>query len=116
MVDFPEPQQPVIIYNFILKPVKNEEEFIVKYYSGYFGVTYPLLLGYYVNNVEIIRIGFLNLSSIYLIDKEGNFKILDTRRFNQGVISIHKELLYPIVPKNNSNAELHSLLCLTFVR
>ena len=73
-------------------------------------VTYPLLLGYYVNNVEIIRIGFLNLSSIYLIDKEGNFKILDTRRFNQGVISIHKELLYPIVPINNSKAELQEVL------
>ena len=68
-------------------------------------VTYPLLLGYYVNNVEIIRIGFLNLSSIYLIDKEGNFKILDTRRFNQGVISIHKELLYPIVPINNGDVD-----------
>ena len=73
-------------------------------------VTYPLLLGYYVNNTPIIRIGFLNLSSIYLIDKEGNFKILDTRKFNQGAISIHKELLYPIVPINNNKAELQEAL------
>ena len=73
-------------------------------------VTYPLLLGYYVNNAPIIRIGFLNTSSIYLIDKEGNFKILDTRKFNQGTIEIQKELLYPIVPKNNRNAELQKVL------
>jgi len=73
-------------------------------------VTFPLLLGYYVNNIPIIRIGFLNLSSIYLIDKEGNFKILDTRKFNQGNIEIHKELYYPIVPKNNSRAELQHVL------
>ena len=73
-------------------------------------VTFPLLLGYYVNNIPIIRIGFLNLSSIYLIDKEGNFKILDTRKFNQGNIEIHKELCYPIVPKNNSRAELQQVL------
>ena len=45
-----------------------------------------------------------------MIDKEGNFKILDTRKFNQGAISIHKELLYPIVPINNNKAELQEAL------
>ena len=73
-------------------------------------VTYPLLLGYYVNNSQIIRIGFLNLSSIYLIDKEGNFKILDTRKFNLGRIKIQKELQYPIVPDTNQRAELQQVL------
>ena len=73
-------------------------------------ITYPLLLGYYVNNIPIIRIGFLNPSSIYLIDKEGNFKILDTRKFNQGSIEIHKDLFYPIVPVNNDRAQLQQVL------
>ena len=44
-----------IKYNFILKPVKNEEEFIVKYYSGYFGVTYPLLLDFTKNDNLIVE-------------------------------------------------------------
>ena len=73
-------------------------------------ITYPLLLGYYVNNTPIVRIGFLNLSSIYLIDKEGYFKILDTRRFNQGIIEIQQDLLYPLVPERNSLAELQTVL------
>ena len=73
-------------------------------------VTYPLLLGYYVNNYPIIRIGFLNTSSIYLIDKEGYFKILDTRKFNQGNIEIQKDLSIPIVPQNNQRAELQNVI------
>ena len=73
-------------------------------------VTYPLLLGYYVNNNEIIRIGFLNISSIYLVDKEGYFKILDTRKFNQGKIEIQKDLNYPLVPERNKRAELQQVL------
>ena len=86
-----------VIYLHVLPILKNS-------------VTFPLLLGFYVNNASIIRIGFLNLSSIYLIDKEGNFKILDTRKFNLGQVEIQEELNYPIVPKNNEKAELQKVL------
>ena len=86
-----------VIYLHVLPILKNS-------------VTFPLLLGYYVNTAPIIRIGFLNLSSIYLIDKEGNFKILDTRKFNLGQVEIQKELNYPIVPKDNAKAELQKVL------
>ena len=40
--------------------------------------------GYYVNEIPIIRVGFLNLSTIYLIDKKGNYKVLNTRKFKNG--------------------------------
>ena len=86
-----------VIYLHVLPILKNS-------------VTYPLLLAYYVNSSPIIRIGFLNLSTIYLIDKEGNFKILDTRKFNLGQVEIQEELNYPIVPKYNSKAELQKVL------
>ena len=64
--------------------------------------------GYYVNEIPIVRIGFLNLSTVYLIDKEGNFKILNTRRFNQGVVNIDEKVKMPIVPMYNSKAEIQT--------
>ena len=64
--------------------------------------------GYYVNEASIIRIGFLNLSTVYLIDKEGNFKILNTRRFNQGYVNIDETAKIPIAPMFNQNAEIQS--------
>lgn len=66
--------------------------------------------GYYVNDVPIIKIGFLNLSTIYLIDKEGNFKLLNSRKFNQGIISYDEELKFPIIPEHNNIAELQNVL------
>ena len=60
----------------------------------------------YVNDSHIIRIGFLNISTIYLIDKNGNFKILNTRKFNLGEIKMKKDFPEPIIPDNNNRAEL----------
>ena len=72
--------------------------------------------GYYVNEVPIIRVGFLNLSTIYLIDQEGNFKILNSRKFNQGYVSIDEKEMKPIVPMYNSNAEMQNVLKINHIK
>ena len=70
----------------------------------------PLLMGHYVNDNQIIRIGFLNLSTVYLIDKKGNYKILNTRKFNLGDVKSKQDFLVPIIPENNNRAELQETL------
>ena len=70
----------------------------------------PLLMGHYVNDLQIIRIGFLNLSTIYLIDKNGNYKVLNTRRFNLGDVKCKQDFLVPIIPESNNRAELQETL------
>ena len=66
--------------------------------------------GYYINETSIVRIGFLNLSTIYLIDKEGNFKIVNTRNFNQGLPQLDGKTGNLIVPELNNNAEIQNVL------
>ena len=73
-------------------------------------LTWPILSGYYINDNQIIRIGFLNLSTIYLIDKNGSFKILNTRKFNIGNPKLKQDFPTPIVPDNNNRAELQETL------
>ena len=70
----------------------------------------PLLSGYYINDNQIIRIGFLNLSTIYLIDKKGNYKVLNTRKFNLGILDLDPKFNEPIIPEENKNAELQETL------
>ena len=52
-------------------------------------LTFPVLIGHYFNinengNNQIIKIGFLSKSAIYLIDKNNYLKILNTRKFARG--------------------------------
>ena len=86
-----------VIYLYVIPTLNNE-------------LTLPLLLGHYINDSQIIRIGFLNLSTIYLIDKKDHFKILNTRKFNLGDVVFDKDLPIPIVPETNANAELQENL------
>ena len=86
-----------VIYLYVI-PILNNE------------LTFPLLLGHYVNECQIVRIGFLNLSTIYLIDNKSNFKILNTRKFNLGDVKFKRDLPLPITPETNSKAELQESL------
>ena len=70
----------------------------------------PLLMGHYINDIQIIRIGFLNLSTIYLIDKNGNYKVINTRKFNLGDVKCKQDFLVPLIPENNNRAELQERL------
>ena len=73
-------------------------------------LTWPILSGHYINDSQIIRIGFLNLSTIYLVDKNGYFKILNTRKFNLGNPKLKQDFPTPIVPEDNNRAELQETL------
>ena len=86
-----------VIYLHVLPFMNNTLDFVID-------------SGFYVNEAPIIKIGFLNLSTIYLIDIEGNFKILSSRKFNQGLISIDEKKRIPIIPENNKNAELQEVI------
>ena len=52
-------------------------------------LTFPVLIGHYFNinkngNNQIVRIGFLSKGAVFLIDKNNNLKILNTRKFIRG--------------------------------
>ena len=61
-------------------------------------------LGYYVNLFNILRIGFMNNSVIYCLDKSFAIKVLDSSKINPGKITIEKG--QPVIPKNNHLAEI----------
>ncbi len=68
------------------------------------------LLGHYVNNYIIQRLGFLNNSIIYLYDKGNNLKILNTRKFLFGELKISKDFQEPEINDNNSLVELENTI------
>ena len=61
-------------------------------------------LGYYINLFNILRIGFMNNSVIYCLDKSFAIKVLDSSKINSGKINLSDG--QPITPKNNSLAEI----------
>ena len=92
-----------IIYLNVLPPMNNSFEVVMP-------------SGYYVNESSIVRIGFLNLSTIYLIDKEGNFKILSSRNFNQGIPELGGKDGKLIVPELNKSAEVQNVFKLNQIK
>jgi len=61
-------------------------------------------IGYYINMFDIIRIGFLNSSVIFCLDKAFSIKILDTSKISTGKIKFSG--IKPEIPKNNDFAEI----------
>ena len=70
----------------------------------------PMITGHYVNDIEIVKIGFLNISTLYLVDKEGNFKLFNTHKFALGEVEIDKALSTPIISKDNNQCELQNII------
>ena len=70
----------------------------------------PMITGHYVNDTEIIKIGFLNISTIYLVDKNGNFKLLNTQKFALGELQVNKDLSTPIISEDNYKCELQNIM------
>ena len=71
---------------------------------------------FFINEAPIVRIGFLNLSTIYLMDKEGNFKILNSRRFNQCFVNIDQKTKKPNVPWENKSADLQNVFKMDIIK
>ena len=61
-------------------------------------------IGNYINKNNILRIGFINSSVVYIIDESLSIKIIDTKKINKGKISFKKQKL--IIPSENSFAEI----------
>ena len=77
-------------------------------------LTFPVLIGHYFNinnngNNQIIRIGFLAKGAIFLIDKNNNLKILNSRKFIRGNPKINNETLTPKNTDNYSIVELQEV-------
>ena len=78
------------------------------------------LVGYYINNESIIRMGVLSSNIIYILDIYKKFKILNTSFMNQGEIKLDSER--NIIYKNSNKAELcsefpldHEILFQTYI-
>ena len=68
----------------------------------------PITIGNYVNEVNIIKCGFLSNSVLFLIDEKFTIKIINTRKVGFGavyVVPLQKRIL---PPKNNSDSELQN--------
>ena len=61
-------------------------------------------IGYYINIFDILRVGFLNSSIIYCLDKSYGIKILDTSKINQGKINISDGK--QVIPEKNELSEI----------
>jgi hypothetical protein len=59
-------------------------------------------IGYYINLFDILRIGFLNCSIFYCLDKSYGIKILDSSKINQGNVNISEGK--QIIPEKNELA------------
>ena len=68
----------------------------------------PITLGNYVNEVNIIKCGFLSNSVLFLIDEKFTIKILNTRKVGYGAVHVIPLQKRIIPPKNNSDAELQN--------
>ena len=68
------------------------------------------LLGHYINNSIIQRLGFLTNSILYLYDKRHYLKILNTRNFDSGELVLSKDFLEPEIINNNELTELEDTI------
>ena len=68
----------------------------------------PITLGNYVNEVNIIKCGFLSNSVLFLIDEKFTIKIINTRKVGYGAVNVVPLQKRIIPPKNNKDAELQN--------
>ena len=105
---------PEIVVRFAKKDEKNHLILIISWGKILYFYQLPIVdgnridefkeLGFYINLFNILRIGFMNNSVIYCLDKSFSIKVLDSSKINPGRITISNG--QPAVPKNNSLAEI----------
>ena len=83
-----------VIYFYQLK--KDNKNMISNY----------LEVGNYINEKDILRIGFMNKSVIYCIDDTFHIKTLDSSKINTEKIELRKDKEEPIVPEKNNYIEI----------
>ena len=63
-------------------------------------------IGNYINNNDILRIGFMNKSVIYCIDDTFSINLLNSSKINSQKIEISPDTGKPIIEKKNNFAEI----------
>ena len=71
-------------------------------------IVQPYIIGHYVNDVTILKCGFLSNSVLFFIDEKFFIKIINTRKIGYGGVQLAPLLKRIIVPKNNSDSELQN--------
>ena len=84
------------VVNFYELPIKNGV------------VLYPILVGNFINEVPILRIGFLANSVLYLVDNKFIFKIINTRKINYGPVEISRKTKNLMIPNTNKDSVLQN--------
>ena len=72
--------------------IETNEQKIINYYKE---------IGNFINENEILRIGFINYSVIYIVDNTFSIKLIDTQKINKGKIIVQKADQRPIKPEKN---------------
>ena len=70
----------------------------------------PELLGHYINDMDIVRIGILNENKIFLVDKSGNFKLLNIKKFVLDDPQLDIDFSTPQISKVDYQCELQNTL------
>ncbi len=105
---------PDVYMRFVKKDEKNHLLLIISWGKIIYFYQMPIIdgnsienykeLGYYINLFNILRIGFMNNSVVYCLDKSFAIKVLDSSKINPGKITLEKG--QPIIPKKNYLAEI----------
>ena len=105
---------PDVFMRFVKKDEKNHLLLIISWGKIMFFYQMPIIdgnsiehykeLGYYINLFNILRIGFMNNSVVYCLDKSFSIKVLDSSKINPGKIKIEKG--QPVTPPKNYLAEI----------
>ena len=105
---------PDVFMRFVKKDEKNHLLLIISWGKIIYFYQMPIIngntiekykeLGYYINLFNILRIGFMNNSVIYCLDKSFAIKVLDSSKINPGKITLEKG--QPVIPKKNYLAEI----------
>jgi len=117
-------RMPEIFMRFKKTDVKNHLLMIISWGNIIYFYQLPIIneiiikgykeIGYYINMFNILRIGFLNSSVIFCLDKTFTITILDTSKITTGKIKFSG--IMPETPKNNDFAEIEkSMLISEFI-
>ena len=105
---------PDVFMRFVKKDERNHLLLIISWGKIIYFYQMPIIdgnsienykeVGYYINLFNILRIGFMNNSVIYVLDKSFSIKVLDSSKINPGKITLNNG--QPVIPKKNYLAEI----------